>query len=235
MTMKVPKKTLRLTQRYARPAPPLRLTPYAWAKLLFLRDAGPTEIGGFGISAEHDLLLVENFCLVKQCCSVATVRFDDESVADFFDEQVDQGLAPEQFGRIWVHTHPGSSPLPSSTDEETFARCFGGADWSLMLILACGGRTYARLRFGVGPGASLILPIEIDFGAASPASDYAVWEQEYRDSVSADMILAPVRLAPGPMGRVNAAPAEEVPITCSDPFFDPARYDRWEDIYGRYF
>lgn len=171
---------------------------------------------------------------MKQCCSVATVRFDDESVADFFDEQVDQGLAPEQFGRIWVHTHPGSSPLPSSTDEETFARCFGGADWSLMLILACGGRTYARLRFGVGPGASLILPIEIDFGAASPASDAVAWEQEYRDNVSADMVLAPVRPVHGPVG-VNPVRAEEVPSTCSDPFFDPARYDRWEDIYGRYF
>ena len=29
--------------------PVLRFTPYAWAKLLWLRDAGPTEIGGFGI------------------------------------------------------------------------------------------------------------------------------------------------------------------------------------------
>jgi hypothetical protein len=127
MRNSVPKKTLRLKQRYAQPAPPLRLTPYAWSKLLYLRDAGPTEIGGFGISAESNLLLIEDFRLVKQRCSVATVRFDDESIADFFDEQVDRGLAPERFGRIWVHTHPGSSPLPSVTDEETFARCFGGA------------------------------------------------------------------------------------------------------------
>ena len=27
---------------------PLRLTPYAWAKLLRLRDLGDTEVGGFG-------------------------------------------------------------------------------------------------------------------------------------------------------------------------------------------
>jgi hypothetical protein len=230
MKLKVPKKTLRLTQRYAQPAPPLRLTPYAWAKLLFLRDAGPTEIGGFGISSASNLLLIEDFRLVKQCCSVATVRFDDESVADFFDEQVDQGLAPERFGRIWVHTHPGSSPVPSVTDEATFARCFGGADWSLMLILACGGRTYARLRFGVGPRASLMLPIEIDFGLPSPAMDQAAWEQEYEDNVSAEPIFAPAKPATCPGASLSAALAEELPVLSNDPFFDP-----WECLYERYF
>ena len=235
MRISVPKKTLRLTQRYTQPAPPLRLTPYAWSKLLFLRDAGPTEIGGFGISAESNLLLIEDFRLVKQRCSVATVRFDDESIADFFDEQVDRGLSPERFGRIWVHTHPGSSPLPSVTDEETFARCFGGADWTLMLILACGGRTYARLRFGVGPKASVILPIEIDFGAAAPAMDQAAWEQEYQHNVSADVILAPARPTPGPPPKVSFDPAEESSAIGNDPFFDPARFDPWECLYERYF
>ena len=234
MKWKVPKKTLRLTQRYSQPAPPLRLTPYAWAKLLFLRDAGPTEIGGFGISSVSNLLLIEDFRLVKQCCSVATVRFDDESVADFFDEQVDQGLAPERFGRIWVHTHPGSSPVPSVTDEETFTRCFGGADWSLMLILACGGKTYARLRFGAGPTASLILPIEIDFGTIGPAMDHAIWEQEYRDNVSAELILAPVR--PAISHSASFVKTRDEPESAiEDPFFDPARYDPWECFYERYF
>jgi proteasome lid subunit RPN8/RPN11 len=235
MKGKNPKKTLRLTQRYAQPAPPLRLTPYAWAKLLFLRDAGPTEIGAFGISAASSLLLIEDFRLVKQTCSVATVRFDDESVADFFDEQVDQGLTPERFGRIWVHTHPGSSPVPSVTDEETFARCFGGTDWSLMLILACGGRTYARLRFGVGPRASLMLPIEIDFGAGGPAMDLAAWDQEYQDNVSPDTILAPAIPASSPIERGTPALAEDLPMASNDPFFDPARFDPWECLYERYF
>jgi hypothetical protein len=177
------------------------------------------------------LLLVEDFRLVKQCCSVATVRFDDASVADFFDEQVDRGLAPQRFGRIWVHTHPGSSPLPSATDEETFARCFGASDWSLMLILACGGRTYARLRFGVGPGASLILPIEIDFGTTGPAIDHAACEQEYQNNVSPDVILAPAGAASGSTTRAKPAPAGEALIASSDPFFDPARNDPWESFY----
>ena len=211
----------------------MRLTPYAWAKLLYLRDAGSTEIGGFGISAERDLLLVEDIRLVKQCCSVATVKFEDAAVADFFDEQVDSGLAPERFGRIWVHTHPGSSPLPSSTDEGTFARCFGGASWSVMFILASGGRTYARLRFGVGPGASLVLPIEIDFGTVGLVMNPAAWEKEYQDNVFADEIGMPVKLAPS--GNGKSALPQEPPAVDRDPFFDPARFDPWECLYGRYF
>ena len=68
--------------------PTLRFTPWAWAKLVFLRDLGPTEVGGFGISAKDDLLLIEDICLVRQRCSSVTVRFDDVAVADFFDEMV---------------------------------------------------------------------------------------------------------------------------------------------------
>ena len=37
--------------------PRLSFTPYAWAKLVFLRNLGPTEIGGFGICDPADLLL----------------------------------------------------------------------------------------------------------------------------------------------------------------------------------
>jgi hypothetical protein len=168
-------------------ANPLRLTPHAWAKLLRLRDLGRTEVGGFGISAADDLLLIEDVRLVRQLCTPVTVRFDDESVADYFDEHVDKGLAPERFGRIWVHTHPGNCPDPSTTDEETFERCFGQADWALMFILARGGRTYARLRFRAGPGGQVLLPVEIDFGQPFAASDWAAWDVEYLQSVTEEV------------------------------------------------
>jgi proteasome lid subunit RPN8/RPN11 len=163
-----------------RPSPPtLRLTPTAWAKLLYLRDAGPTEIGGFGISATGEPLLLEDVRLVRQRCDWASVAFEDESVADLFDEQIDLGRRPEEFARIWVHTHPGESPSPSATDEETFARVFGGCDWGVMFILAKGGRSYARLRFGVGPGGALEIPVEVDFTAEFSASDREAWAAEY--------------------------------------------------------
>ena len=102
-------------------APTLRFSPTAWAKLLFLRDAGDTEVGGFGISAADDPLLIEDVQLVRQVCDLASVAFDDDSVADFFDRQVDAGISMARCGRVWLHTHPGDSPQPSVTDEDTFA------------------------------------------------------------------------------------------------------------------
>ena len=69
--------------------PTLRFTPTAWAKLLFLRDRGETEVGGFGISSPLDLLLIEDVQLVRQQCTSVTVAFDDQSVADLFVEVQD--------------------------------------------------------------------------------------------------------------------------------------------------
>ncbi|HEV7280409.1 MAG TPA: hypothetical protein VGN57_09380 [Pirellulaceae bacterium] len=164
--------------------PSLRFTPYAWAKLTFLRDLGPTEIGGFGISAANDPLLVEDVRLVRQVCSAVTVRFLDEAVADYFDDCVDQGLSPDRFARLWLHTHPGSSPLPSGTDEETFARVFGKTDWSAMFIVARRGATYARLRFSAGPGSEVELPTSVDYGREFGGTDGTAWEAEYAACVA---------------------------------------------------
>ena len=168
-------------------APALRFTPAAWAKLLFLRDAGQTEIGGFGIAAGDDPLLIGDVALIRQRCSVATVEFDDEAVADYFDRQVDAGRKPEQFARVWIHTHPGDSAAPSETDEESFARVFGRCGWSVMFILARGGRSYARLQYQSGPAAAVRIPVEVDFTAEFPASDQAAWEQQYRECVVPDI------------------------------------------------
>jgi hypothetical protein len=162
----------------------LRFSPYAWAKLLFLRDLGGTEVGGFGISAADDLSLIEDVLLVRQYCTAVNVRFDDQAVADYFDQQVDRGLIPERFGRLWIHTHPGNSAEPTATDEETFARSFGTSDWAVMFILARGGQTTARLQYNAGPGASLPLPVEIDFNCQFPAADRQAWIEEYASCVA---------------------------------------------------
>jgi proteasome lid subunit RPN8/RPN11 len=164
-------------------SPTLRFTPYAWAKLLFLRDAGNTEVGGFGISTATDLLLVRDLVLPRQTCSPVSVSFHDDAVADFFDQQVDLGFMVEQVGRIWIHTHPGDSPLPSGTDEATFARVFGRCDWAVMAILAEEGASYARLRFNAGPGGGSRIPVEVDFQCRFGAADPEGWKGEYEASV----------------------------------------------------
>jgi proteasome lid subunit RPN8/RPN11 len=163
--------------------PALRFTPYAWSKLLFLRDCGHTEVGGFALSAAGDLLLIEDVRLIRQRSTVVSVEFEDEAVADFFDQQIDAGLLPERFFRVWIHTHPGDSADPSGTDEETFRRVFGGCDWAVMAILAQGGETTARLRFSAGSGGDVELPLRIDYAPPFPASDSASWEREYEHCV----------------------------------------------------
>lgn len=170
-----------LTPRPKRPV--LQFTPTAWAKLLFLRDAGDTEIGGFGITSAGDLLLVEDIALVLQACTATHVKFDDSSVADFFDAQVDAGRQPQEFSRIWIHTHPGVSAGPSQTDEQTFERVFGSTDWTVMFILARGGQSYGRLRYNLGPGADVELPVEVDFGQSFTGSNEKVWQLEYEQFV----------------------------------------------------
>jgi hypothetical protein len=163
--------------------PVLRFSPVAWAKLLYMRDFGETEVGGFGISVAGDPLLIVDVEFVKQTCTAVSVVFDDAAVAEFFDRQVDRGLRPEQFARVWVHTHPGRCPQPSVVDEKTFARVFGRSDWALMFILAQGGKSYSRLRFNIGPGGALETNAEVDFSRPFPASTEAAWAAEYRENV----------------------------------------------------
>ena len=94
----------------------LRFSPTTWAKLLFMRDLTDNEVAGFGVTDADDLLFVKEFVIIKQQVTCVSFIFDDQAVADFFEEQVDLGRKPEQFARIWLHSHPGDSPQPSTTD-----------------------------------------------------------------------------------------------------------------------
>jgi proteasome lid subunit RPN8/RPN11 len=151
---------------------------------VFLRDQGPTEIGGFGTASQDDPLLIEDFVLVKQSCTAVTIKFEDAAVADFFDQQIDLVRKPEQFARVWIHTHPGDSAQPSLTDERTFHRVFGHCDWAVMAILARGGETYARLRFNTGPTADVLIGTRVEWSEPFASSDQQGWLAEYKASVS---------------------------------------------------
>ena len=163
--------------------PVLRFLPTAYAKLLCMLNLGDTEVGGFGVAMPDDLLLVRDFVTVKQDATLASISFDDTSVADFFESQVVAGRKPEQFARIWLHTHPGDSAQPSGTDEGTFDRVFGRCQWAVMFILASSGKTYARLRFNVGPGGSIQVPVEMELSRVFGPSDHEAWAREYAANV----------------------------------------------------
>lgn len=176
----------RSRQKRLRRRPTLRFSPTAWAKLLFLRDRGPTEVGGFGITSAADLLCVHDLQLVTQHCTDSFVSFDDTAVADFFDRQIDLGRQPDQFGRIWIHTHPDDSAEPSAIDRDTFQRVFGNCDWAVMAILARGGECFAELHWRHGGPVSLTLDVDIDFSQPFLASDEAAWDAEYDTHVHAE-------------------------------------------------
>ena len=146
----------------------------------------------FGITDADDLLFVREFVIVKQQVTCVSFRFDDQAVGDFFEEQVDLGRKPEQFARIWLHSHPGNSPQPSSTDEETFTRVFGTCDWSIMFIVARNGNTFARLRFNVGPGGEVNIPVCVDYSCEFEAANFELWKQQYKSKVNVDEIFPQV-------------------------------------------
>jgi proteasome lid subunit RPN8/RPN11 len=167
----------------------LRISPYAWAKMLYMRDNASGEVGGYGIGQADDPLAIDDFCLIKQQCSSVTVAFDDEAVSRYFVEQVQAGRQPYQFARVWVHTHPGFSPTPSSVDEDTFARLFDKSDWGIMLVI--GGNkprveTHCRLWIGGQIRASVVLQVVIDYNMLFAGSDRQTWTQELRTLVSED-------------------------------------------------
>lgn len=161
--MKKLNKTFRLTPLEREKPPRLTFDPLCWLKLQYFCHLGDTEIGGFAISADDDDLYVEQFRTVMQGTTAVSVAFADSAVADYFDECIDAGLKPGQFSRVWLHSHPGDSPQPSSVDERTFDEVFGRCDWAVLFIISRTGRTYARLAFSAGPGGSIDLPVTVDW------------------------------------------------------------------------
>ena len=85
--------------------PTIRFTPHAWAKLLFLRDCGDTEVSAFAVSAADDLLRIQDVRLVRQQCTPASSLFTDDAVDDLLKEVQPTLRQSDQCGRIWIHTH----------------------------------------------------------------------------------------------------------------------------------
>lgn len=172
--------------------PVLTFSPRAWLKLQFMCHRGDTEVGGFGVARDpENLLYVHDFYTVPQECTSVTVAFDDVGTADYTEDRVLEGLKPDQILRIWIHTHPGSSPTPSGTDEDTFKDKFGDCDWAIMFILAKYGATYARLKIKGGKQSlSRVIGVAVDWTAwaeesAQAAKEIDSWRTEYEKNVTA--------------------------------------------------
>ncbi len=191
-----------------------------------MRDITDNEVGGFGITEADNLLFITDFALVKQKVTAVSISFEDESVADLFEDQVEAGRKPEQFGRIWLHSHPGNCPEPSTTDENTFARVFGKCDWAIMFIVARDGSTYAKLRFNTGPGGEVKIPVYIDYSCEFDATYFELWKKQYLDNVVEDKIFN----LTGRSKKSKKSEAEEIEVFGSEDLISFDGQDILEDI-----
>lgn len=166
----------------------LVLSAKAALKLEFMLLKGDTEVGGFGLMKDPTKLYIDDFIMPKQKCSSVYCEFDDDDLMDLTDRLMKEGYTPNQFHRIWWHTHPGNSPHPSGKDEETFRDVFGACEWAVMAILAKDGSTYARMRWGGGtaPLGITVLAVAKD-RASITEKDLALplgeWHEEYAAKV----------------------------------------------------
>ncbi len=99
-----------------------------------------------------------------------------------------------------------------------------------MFILARGGQTYARLRFNIGPGGEMIIPVSVDYSRPFAASELAGWRQEYADNlIDVDELLRQRRCLDSPRNLRRESTALIDPRKFADPFFDPLREDRFDE------
>ena len=101
-------------------------------------------------------------------------------------------LAPSGAAWIQIHTNPGDSPRPSSTDEATFGRVFGRTDWAVMCILARGGQTEASVDLAQFAGltpAAMICEVMNDDGAMARLPDLEIFAEKHGLKIISVMAL----------------------------------------------
>jgi hypothetical protein len=174
------------------PLPPstLRFSPLAYLKLVFMRDKGPTEVGGMALTAVNDPFYIEDFIVLPQECTAAFCELKE--IAAHLDRMADRNIEPARCCRIWIHTHPGDSATPSGTDEKTFAEEFGTCDYAVMFILAKGGATSCRCRINYDGKFCISSQLAVQFPSVvdavmqldvAPTILGEQWAKEYADNV----------------------------------------------------
>lgn len=163
----------------------LKFSPYVWAKMRWMRDRGPTEIAGYGITGTKDPLLVTDLILVKQKSTSVTFDLDPEDGIEHTERMMDQGIPPWACMNILCHTHPGVDPTPSGIDETNFKKAFSHPDWAIMFILADNNHAYCRLKINIGPGVIKEMKVMVDWNIPFLGSDIEKWKEEYNSKVTA--------------------------------------------------
>jgi len=161
----------------------LKFSPYAWAKIKYMRDKSRNEVAGFAVSSKESLFYIEDFYTVKQEVGPATFELDDDGVADFYNDMIDADWEPVEFSRILIHTHPGMGVTPSTTDETNFKENFGKCNWAIMFILGDNDNCECVFQSNVEPKFRVSLPVEIDYSRPFRGTNHEAWDKEYETNV----------------------------------------------------
>jgi hypothetical protein len=94
-----------------------------------------------------------------------------------------------------------------------------------MFILARGGQTHARLRFHVGPGGEMTIPVSVDYSRPFPSSDHEGWKTEYLANVREELFV----LREPDASKTSPGPDHNGPF---EPFGADAEWlDGWPDLF----
>ena len=58
----------------------------------------------------------------------------------------------------------------------------------LYFIVAENNRTYTKLRFNVGPGGQILIPVQVDYSHPFGPCDRDAWEVEYKANIKAHLL-----------------------------------------------
>lgn len=153
------------------PSPPARVnprelvfTPAVYARLRHFANATENEVAAWGICEDPDNpLLVTDLHLPLQTNNPCYVEMDDDAINRYLVDQTILGRSPEQFMRVWIHTHPGASPTPSSHDRDTFERLTKELPWLVMFIMSEAASMTATYRGPLTSQPNLRLTPTVDY------------------------------------------------------------------------
>jgi hypothetical protein len=144
-----------------------------------------SEVFCFGISTPDDPLHITDLWIPKQKVTMASAELDEDDLAERI-EQMSQFMPIQSFLRVWLHTHPGNDPSPSSVDINTLSTIFRNYEWTYMGILAQGGKFHSEIAWW-GPDKQsqlrVKIPHEIDWTSSFKAAAPSQWVEEYRLNV----------------------------------------------------
>lgn len=205
------------------PAPPqfngLALSAAAWEKLKWFRDYKDVEVCCMGQSDPNDPLFINQLHFIPQYSTMASVEFDNDAQNNYAIDMSKRRLNPDNFMRVWIHTHPGNNTSPSGTDWSTFNDTFGPMEWSVMAILGKSDEFTCVFRVG---DEMMNIPVAIH----DPFTQQ--WAEEYASAVLSPQKKTHSFLSP----QASEAEWEEVWQQAIEPEESTERQERedWEAI-----